>query len=104
MPRRHLRILAGAAAIDPRQCVEDDAAAMADQVQVAPPPPKSEIQMLKVPVGSRLLREQCFGMAGGDVQAASGQNGSVNARKEKQGNMGMVCLCDTRCLLIEFGL
>ena len=82
--RRHLRILAGAAAIDLRQCIEDDASAMADQVQVVPPPPKNEIQMLKVPVGSRLLHEQCFGTAGEDVQTASGQNGSVNADKENQ--------------------
>ena len=103
MPRRHLRILAGTAAIVPRQRVEDDAAAMADQAQVVPPP-KSEIQMLKVHMGSRLLHEQCFGMAGEDVQAASGQNGSVNAHKEKQGIMDMVCLCDIRCLLVEFGL
>ena len=80
--RRHLRILAGAAAIDLRQRVEDDTSAMADQVQVVPPPPKSEIQMLKVPVGSRLLHEQCFGTAGEDVQTASGQNGSVNADKK----------------------
>ena len=104
VPLRHLRILAGAAAIDPRQRVEDDAAAMADQAQVVPPPPTSEIQMLKVPADSRLLHEQCFGMAGEDVPAASGQNGSVNAHGEKQGIMDMVCLCDIRCLLVEYGL